>query len=221
MGLSHPIPPLATALPPGFTPVEIDARSATNTPRFTQAEKDAIVAKHNEGRGMVSPPAANMKTMVWDDELANMARRWSKDCYYGHGHLRDHSVFGSPGQNLHIIWSDSQGFAPDMPNGVEATQHWYDEHKDYNYDNNRCKPNALCGHYTQNVWASTYAVGCGRAFCPLAIGSTGKIYRNAWLVTCNYGPSGNVVGQRPYETGPACSKCDSEAGFCKDNLCNL
>ena len=32
--------------------------------------------------------------------------------------------------------------------------------------------------------------------------------------------SGNVRGQKPYTKGPACSKCGSGAGWCKNGLCN-
>ncbi len=47
--------------------------------------------------------------------------------------------------------------------------------------------NLGCGHYTQVVWHSTETVGCGKASC----GS-----EEVWL--CNYNPSGNWFGQKPY-----------------------
>ena len=44
---------------------------------LSQSDKDTILAKHNELRSKVAngkqsgqPPAANMKKMVWDEELA-------------------------------------------------------------------------------------------------------------------------------------------------------
>ncbi|XP_015755819.1 PREDICTED: putative tyrosinase-like protein tyr-3 [Acropora digitifera] len=39
------------------------------------------------------------------------------------------------------------------------------------------------------------------------------------VVTCDYYPSGNVVGQLPYKVGPPCSKCASGKGWCYKNLC--
>ena len=54
---------------------------------FIQADKDAIVAKHNELRALVAsgeetqgvgggqPAAADMREMVWSDELATVAQR--------------------------------------------------------------------------------------------------------------------------------------------------
>ena len=54
---------------------------------FVQSDKDAIVAKHNAlrsrvangqetlGVGGAQPTAANMRKMVWSDELATVAQR--------------------------------------------------------------------------------------------------------------------------------------------------
>ena len=59
---------------------------------FLQADKDAIVNKHNELRSRVAtgketlgvggngqPTAANMRKMVWSDELAAVAQRYFLD----------------------------------------------------------------------------------------------------------------------------------------------
>ena len=58
---------------------------------FVQDDKDAIVNKHNQVRGRVArgeeilgvggkqPKAANMRKMVWSDELAEVAQRFN--CY--------------------------------------------------------------------------------------------------------------------------------------------
>nr|CAD7596365.1 unnamed protein product [Timema genevievae] len=56
------------------------------------------------------------------------------------------------------------------------------------------------GHYTQVVWANTYQVGCG--YIKYKVGSTTYSY-----VVCDYGPSGNYLGQELYKTGAACSQC--------------
>merc|ERR1712124_144093 len=56
--------------------------------------KDAIVDKHNELRSKVAngqetrgqpkgvgqPKAANMRKLVWNDELAEIAQRWADQC---------------------------------------------------------------------------------------------------------------------------------------------
>ncbi|XP_071488199.1 uncharacterized protein [Diadema antillarum] len=184
---------------------------------FTTADAEAIVAKHNEGRGMVSPEAADMKRMTWNDELANMAQTWSDGCYYEHGNPANTSPFNPVGQNLYIRWGLSQPGTP--PDGTDATQAWYNEYQYYDYATGNCQAGEQCGHYTQNVWASTYAVGCGLTFCSQATDASGNTYNGAWLITCNYGPAGNYVGQKPYTTGASCTKCESGQGLCQDNLC--
>jgi len=35
----------------------------------------------------------------------------------------------------------------------------------FNYDDRTCATGEVCGHYTQVVWAKSYKVGCGAAFC--------------------------------------------------------
>ncbi|CAG0883243.1 unnamed protein product [Darwinula stevensoni] len=55
------------------------------------------------------------------------------------------------------------------------------------------------GHYSQLVWASTYAVGCGY----VAYGGGNRLY------VCNYGPSGNSKGATVYGVGTPCTCCQS------------
>ena len=49
------------------------------------SEKNAIVAEHNRLRGIVQPPAINMKRMRWDAGLAKLAQDWSDKCQWRHG----------------------------------------------------------------------------------------------------------------------------------------
>ena len=48
-----------------------------------------------------------------------------------------------------------------------------------------------CGHYTQVVWESTSAVGCGYGTCQ-------DDSFNIEVIVCNYDPPGNYIGQAPY-----------------------
>ena len=55
---------------------------------YTQEDKDVILEKHNELRAKVAngqetkgvdggqPKAANMRKLVWNDDLAEIAQRW-------------------------------------------------------------------------------------------------------------------------------------------------
>nr|CAD7463302.1 unnamed protein product [Timema tahoe] len=76
------------------------------------------------------------------------------------------------------------------------------------------------GHYTQVVWANTYQVGCG--YIKYKVG-----YATYNYVVCDYGPSGNYLGQELYKTGAACSQCGTMVcdttypGLCRDTLLEL
>ncbi|KAF7847938.1 hypothetical protein BT93_L2431 [Corymbia citriodora subsp. variegata] len=131
------------------------------------------VAAHNAARSQVS-----VGPITWDERVASYARD------YAQKHARDctrlvHS--GGPyGENL--AWA-----SPDLT-GTRAVNMWVGEKPYYNYNSNSCAPGKVCGHYTQVVWRNSVRVGCAKAKC--ATGGT--------LVTCNYDPPGNYVGQKPY-----------------------
>ncbi|XP_077982588.1 peptidase inhibitor 15-like [Glandiceps talaboti] len=181
---------------------------------FSTADIASLLDRHNYHRSNVdNPTAADMIYMVWDDDLASMAQEWSEMCEWEHGNPTNISPFSSVGQNLWMVGgvSSSHNTDPDAP--VDA---WYNEVRDYNYDDLSCS--AVCGHYTQVVWASSYAVGCGKAFCSSVTSSS---FTNAVIVTCNYGPAGNYAQTKPYKSGSACTKCDSGIGECYENQCRL
>ncbi|KAL3730154.1 hypothetical protein ACJRO7_027198 [Eucalyptus globulus] len=131
------------------------------------------VAAHNAARSQVG-----VGPITWDERVASYARD------YAQKHARDctrlvHS--GGPyGENL--AWA-----SPDLT-GTRAVNLWVGEKPDYNYSSNSCAPGKVCGHYNQVVWRNSVRVGCAKAQC--AIGGT--------LVTCNYDPPGNYIGQKPY-----------------------
>jgi glioma pathogenesis-related protein 2 len=70
--------------------------------------------------------------------------------------------------------------------GTKATQSWYDEIKDYNF--NRPGFSMSTGHFTQVVWKSTTKLGMGIGF---ADGGR-KV-----IVVAQYGPAGNMMGDFP------------------------
>jgi len=67
------------------------------------------------------------------------------------------------------------------------------------------------------VWANSGKVGCAVHNCAILQNLPRR--RQALYVMCNYWPSGNVNGLSKYTKGPACSKCRSGAGWCKNKLC--
>ncbi|XP_022108764.1 uncharacterized protein LOC110989015 [Acanthaster planci] len=174
----------------------------------------AYLDKHNQLRGQTVPPAADMKYMIWDSDLATMAQQWSDMCIWDHGQPTNISPFSSIGQNLYIT---SGGTPTRRINGTGPVQAWYDEDQYYTYESNSCQTNKVCGHYTQVVWATSYAVGCAQAYCATA---TGIAWEDTIIVTCNYGPAGNY-NRQPYISGTPCTQCDSGIGQCYGNQCRL
>ncbi|XP_076759286.1 venom allergen 5-like [Xylocopa sonorina] len=168
---------------------------------FTNAEKNEIVRIHNSLRGYVAagketrgnpgpqPRAYNMKTMVWDDALANVAQRWANQCHFGHDSCRNDARF-YVGQNAAL--TGTTGTVKTSP--ADIAQMWYDEVSKMNKNQvQKFVFSENVGHYTQLVWANSDRLGCGKI-----------VYKpNNWTyyyVVCNYGPGGNIIGEPIYMT---------------------
>ncbi|XP_072044085.1 uncharacterized protein [Amphiura filiformis] len=195
-------------------PEEITRGDSYGYTDFGTSDADDIVKLHNHYRGNTVPPAADMKHMSWDGNLATMAQNWADKCIYEHGGFEPNlTPFSNIGQNIFV------GTGAGRDSGVLATELWHDEDQFYSYDTNSCRPGEVCGHYTQVVWADTSFVGCGRTFCSqVLVGS--QWWNNAHLIVCNYGPGGNFQGELPFSKGERCSQCPNDAGFCTaEGLC--
>ncbi|XP_037000614.2 GLIPR1-like protein 1 [Artibeus jamaicensis] len=168
---------------------------------------EQCVAAHNEMRGQVQPPAADMKYMTWDEGLAKTAKAWANKCKFIHNgcmskSYKCHPTFEFIGEN---IWIGS--LSTFTPKSVIAS--WYSENKFYNYSSLQCSK--VCGHYTQVVWANSYKVGCAITLCP----NLGKAEISIFV--CDYGPGGNYMKTLPYKKGTPCSMCNEET--CENKLC--
>ena len=81
----------------------------------------------------------------------------------------------------------------------DYVQAWFDEKQWYNIASNTCTAprGEACGHYTQVVWADTTHLGCAEAECKnVRFGD--DVVETAKIQFCNYGPGGNIQGQKPY-----------------------
>ncbi|XP_008255032.2 GLIPR1-like protein 1 [Oryctolagus cuniculus] len=171
---------------------------------------DECVKTHNEWRGRVRPPAADMKYMIWDDGLARMAKAWANKCQFKHNTclkkpFECNEDYQFVGEN---IWLGSlKIFSP-----RDAITAWYNETEFYDFDSISCTK--VCGHYIQVVWASSHKVGCAVTICP----SLGEA--SASIFVCNYAPAGNFPNQHPYKKGASCSLC-SERERCVKKLCRI
>ncbi|MFY0651820.1 MAG: hypothetical protein JXQ96_07290 [Cyclobacteriaceae bacterium] len=138
-----------------------------------EVEIDEILTQHNYWRAEVGVADIN-----YSDELADAANTWAlklkeKGCAF------EHSGNGY-GENL---FKGTKGYY----SAGDAVNSWASEKKDYNYDKNKCKSGAVCGHYTQLVWRNTTQVGCAQMECKGMV---------TWV--CSYNPPGNYVGEKPY-----------------------
>ncbi|KAK3765158.1 hypothetical protein RRG08_027797 [Elysia crispata] len=177
-----------------------------NKTGFNWEEQRAMLGKHNNLRS--TQLASNMMYMEWDDRLAESAQKWAEVCDFRHSdNRRDLAGFKYVGENLYAL---THKFDP-----AEVVQMWYDEIKNYDYKTRKCS--GVCGHYTQVVWATSRALGCGVKYCPLLKRFKAK---KGYHVVCHYGPGGNYVGQRPYNLGEPCSKCPMTSGFCIQGMCS-
>ena len=147
------------------------------------AELAGITDAHNTARAAEN---AGLPALTWDPALAAIAKAWGSQCKSDDGALIDHNAGRSNGYPTYVgenIYASS-GSA----NGPGAVSSWISEKKNYNYAKNSCS--GVCGHYTQVVWKSTTKLGCALVNCPnLRYPST---------IICDYGPGGNMSGERPY-----------------------
>uniref|UniRef100_A0A8C9QHU7 GLIPR1 like 1 n=1 Tax=Spermophilus dauricus TaxID=99837 RepID=A0A8C9QHU7_SPEDA len=169
---------------------------------------DQCVQAHNELRGNVNPPAADMKHMFWDENLAKLAKEWTTECKFEHRTCLSkpyqcNEDFQFVGEN---IWLG--GFRYFSPKSSITA--WYNETAFYDFETKACSK--VCGHYTQVVWAKSHKVGCAVSLCPNLGTSSTSIF------VCNYGPAGNFVNVSPYTKGEPCSMC-AEGEKCVNKLC--
>jgi len=183
---------------------------------YTQEERAEILQRHNLLRSGVDPTATNMQHMIWDTDLEIQAQIWTSYCTFEHGGHDGFGDYATVGQNLF----SKHGANVNNKAGVNGpmTAWGEDEQANYNYDAMSCSGGS-CGHFTQMVWDTTFAVGCGRNYCPDGVYDSGSdSFR--WIVACHYGPAGNAQGASPYTSGDSCSDCPLQyEGTCADNLC--
>jgi len=166
---------------------------------LTQAQKDEIVAVHNDARK--AEGATAMQRLKWNQNLADFAAKLAAKCTFDHGPDDDYknaAGFTAVGEN----YFGGGGSSWTIKDAMEL---WMGEKSSYTGS-----PDDIysAGHYTQAVWADTTDIGCAYYVCNpgdpgLGGGETLEIY-------CDYGPSGNVQGELPFAAGDPGSECASK-----------
>lgn len=134
----------------------------SSTALCADSMRQAVVGLHNTLRSMHAAPP-----LVWDQSLADYARKYGKQCRFEHS-------LGPYGENL------AAGYATPE----QALLDWYDEEIYYDYDNPGFSHKT--GHFTQVIWVGTTAVGCALVTCNGKHGTPGE------YLICEYNPPGNI-----------------------------
>ncbi|CAI0448631.1 unnamed protein product [Linum tenue] len=139
-----------------------------------QDKPEDFLAAHNKVRA-----ADGVGPLKWSPTLALYASSYANELAAG-GCNNIHHSDGPFGENLAYSEGDLSG--------VKAVELWADEKANYDYKSNTCAAGKICGHYTQVVWKDTLEVGCAKVKCP----------GGGTLISCNYDPTGNYEGERPF-----------------------
>lgn len=163
-----------------ITETSMDAPDAPRVLGLSLGERDTIIDLHNDARA-----AVGVSSLTWSVDLAESAESWA-EVLQGRGCELEHSNNEQFGENLYYA-KKSNG----QVTVAEVVAAFTNEKAEYDPVTNTCTAGAECGHYTQVVWEDTTKIGCARAVC----GGVG-MREEVWV--CEYGPRGNIRGERPY-----------------------
>ncbi|XP_021272748.1 peptidase inhibitor R3HDML isoform X1 [Numida meleagris] len=163
-------------------------------------DMSAILDYHNQVRAQVSPPAANMEYMVWDERLARAAEAWAARCVWDHGPPQ---LMKYVGQNLSIHSGRYRSV-------VDMVRSWHHEQQHYSFPHPReCNPRcpskcsgSVCSHYTQGQLDRGSAVQDREAVLSLPAHLRRSLLQQHVLHRTQIQPSELVLGQRQRSTSP-------------------
>ena len=180
---------------------------------------------HNDWRSSVDPPAADMKRIYWDTEIAANAAAWVSSCdpQWPHSPEDERSNLGGYeilGENLSYCAGTGCSELPQVMDGSGEGdgEGWWNERHDYNWEDD--SSSNITSHYTQLTSSNVYAIGCATQLCNKP--GPGGWDGDWWWTICQYGPRGQAywVGNKPYEAGdgvlvePPASVFDEHPGLC-------
>ena len=174
--LSYISSAVASSSAPSSAPSASPSSSQTSTASDVSSSKalgtfeQQILDEHNKKRAL-----HNVQSLTWNWTLADYAADYAAKAFDCNNVQLIHSS-GPYGENL----------AAGYVGGIEPTDAWYDEIKDYDYNNPGFSE--ATGHFTQLVWKTTAQLGCAMVKCD-----------NEWrqYTICEYNPRGNLVSSNP------------------------
>ncbi|PRP77346.1 scp-like family protein [Planoprotostelium fungivorum] len=143
---------------------------------------NVILSFHNAMRAKF-----NLQPLTWSSQAASVSQSWASNCAFQHNTNR------LGGEN---IWAGSGGSPINTGDVSGAVTSWNNEGSDYSCKSNSCTQGKTCGHFTQVIWNTTTAVGCGWAVCT-SNSPFGSNFPTWKFVVCDYTPAGNYVGLAP------------------------
>ena len=155
--------------------------SKTNKSFDLENLKRELLETHNQKRAL-----HGVQKLTANPRLDQIAQRYADKLAQTNSFQHSGDKFdGQPmGENLFM-----QGGR--QMTGDYCTNSWYDEIKDYNFNNPERKTGVV-GHFTQLVWKGSREVGFG-----CGVSSDGAYY-----IVANYFPAGNYVGDYPKNVLP-------------------
>ncbi len=166
----------------GFASTDAGPRPDAGVTRFDAGWQTQLLARHNEARAAAMPtPVPALPEMAWSTTVATTAQGWADRCKF------EHNTGSGYGEDLYASTADTTS--------ADVVDDWTNESANYTYATNTCALSKVCGHYTQVVWRTSTALGCGKATCT----TNSPLGNGTWFFwVCDYSPPGNYVGQKPY-----------------------
>ncbi|XP_050701699.1 scoloptoxin SSD976-like [Eriocheir sinensis] len=198
--------------PVRYAPTAEDIKAILMT--HNKMRMKVAMGKEERGSPGPQPTAANMREMVWDMQLADLAQAWANQCSFSHDEYASRQTCkdSTIGQNL-LIKDSADMFNGKKLNWPRAIHEWYIEVENHpgaavQEFTSLMNGEATTGHYTQLAWAESNKIGCGATQ-----------FGNQVLFVCNYAAEGNVKPQAVYMSGQPASHCVSGPSTFYPGLC--
>eukprot|EP01133_Synstelium_polycarpum_P018953 gene18953-22681_t len=150
---------------------------------FSASDRTALVNQMNNIRGSVQPVPIDggYQILVWNDLVAQNAANLAAKC--GNPFMSDLGAANMYAETVYNFNSE--------PSAAQVVNRLNEGGSSYNYDDNMCKDGSDCQGYKNMIYYQSTQVGCAKHQCA-------QSGAGAWRVVCNWNPSGNFPGVRPY-----------------------
>lgn len=181
-----------------------------NVDAYSSMEKMVLVDIHNIYRSNLTKPfpkGSDLQYVVWNATLAWAAEEWLKECKFERGFGKQDNMTSLQGQNL---------YKGPSKHPSRALYLWYEEYKNFAFENFTCSSKSQCDHMTQMLWSDSSNIGCARK------SNCFPLQPSDILMNCHYFPAGNKwkIGTQMYKYGWPCTRCELPDGnLCFNNLC--